>query len=156
MSRVAPLADPADRRRGIRRIAVVGAVLTLPQLIAAWLVLPSGWELVSLVLPFVYVAGVLVLSVAATRAWKLRSERLLPIAVAGVACIVVATVLFSVWPPDQAQYLDTGTVLVPFGRGLHLEYLFVLVGALWQFGLFVLVGSIGSALTRQRTGRAAR
>lgn len=156
MTRVAPLPDPADRRRSIRRIADMGAVLVLPQLVAAWFVLPAGWDVVSLVLPFLYIAGVLVLSVAATRAWTLRSDRLLPVAVAGVGCVVVATALFSVWPPDQAQFFDTGTVLVPFIRGLHLLYLFLLAGGLWQFGLFVLAGSFGTAVTRWRTVRAAR
>jgi hypothetical protein len=154
MSRVAPPPDPAEQRRGIRRIALIGAVLTLPQIVSGWFVLPSGWDLVSLVLPFVYVAGVLVLAVAVTRAWRLRSERSLPIALAGVGAIVLATVLFSLWPPDPAQYLDTGTVLVPLGRAVHLTYLFVLVGALWQLGLFLLLGSIGSAVTRWRSRRA--
>jgi hypothetical protein len=37
---------------------------------------------------------------------------------------------------------------------VHLTYLFVLVGALWQLGLFLLLGSIGSAVTRWRSRRA--
>jgi hypothetical protein len=153
MSRVAAVPGPAEQRRSIRRTAAIGVVLTLPQLVSGWLLLPSGWDLVSLLLPFLYVAGVLVLAVAATRAWRLRSDRLLPIAVAGLAAVLVATALFGAWPPDQAQYLDTGTVLVPIGRALHLTYLFVLVGALWQFGLFLLLGSLGTALTRRRSRR---
>jgi len=156
MSRVAPPPGPAEQRRSIRRLTVIGVVLTLPQLISGWFVLPTGWDLVSLLLPFLYVAGVLVIAVSATRAWRLRSGRLLPVAGAGVLAIVIATALFSLWPPDQAQYFDTGTVVAPIGRALHLTYLFVLVGALWQFGLFVLLGSIGSAATRWRSARASR
>jgi hypothetical protein len=153
MSRVAPAPGPAEQRRGVRRATVLGVVLLLPQLISGWFLLPAGWDLVTLVVPFVYVAGVLVLAFAATRAWKLRSDRLLPIAVAGVAAILLATVLFSVWPPDMKQYVDTVAGPAPLDRAVHITYLFVLVGALWQFGLFLLFGTIGSAVTRLRSRR---
>ena len=152
MSRVAPPPDPEVQRRGIRRLALIGAVLCLPLVVSGFFVLPSGWDVVLLVLPFVYVAGVLVLAVAATRAWRLRSDRLLPVAAAGIGAIVVATVLFSVWPPDRAQVaFETGSVLAPIGRALHLAYLYLLAGALWQFGLFLVIGAVGAALTRWRS-----
>ena len=66
MSRGVPQPDPAVQRRGIRRLAVVGAVLCLPLVVSAWLVLPAAFDVVLLVLPFVYVAGVLVLGQSLT------------------------------------------------------------------------------------------
>lgn len=152
MSRPGPQLDREVQRRGIRRLAVIGGVLCLPLVVSAWLVLPAGFDVVLLVLPFVYVAGVLVLAFAATRAWRLRSDRLLPLLGVAVGSVVLATVLFAVWPPDQAQVaLEPGRVLAPVGRALHLTYFYLLVGAPWQFGLFLFIGVLGAAVTRRRS-----
>ncbi|MGT2425981.1 hypothetical protein [Amnibacterium kyonggiense] len=155
MSRTAPSAEPEALRRGMRRLLLIALVLCLPIIVLAWFVVPAGLDALTVVTAFAYVAGVLALSVAVTYAVRLRTLRLWPRVALAVAAVVVGAVLLRAWPPDQAQIAYApGQVLAPPERALHLVYLYVLVFAPWQLGVFLLFGTVGAALTRWRAGAA--
>ncbi|GAA2751503.1 hypothetical protein [Amnibacterium kyonggiense] len=152
MSRVAPPPDPETRRRGMRRLLLVAIALCLPIIVLAWFVVPAGWDALAIITTLAYVAGVLALSVFVTSVVQLRTQRLWPRVAIAVAAVIAGAVLLQVWPPDQAQIAyASGQVLAPPERALHLTYLYVLVFAPWQLGVFVLFGTVGAALTRWRS-----
>jgi hypothetical protein len=147
MSRVAPPPEPAVLRRRARRALLIGIACLLPRLVLAWLVLPPAYDLLLIV------GGLLAIAIAVFQLVALRTERLLPIVVAGVAAVVVAGAVVSAFPAQGAPVAFDGGLIAPAAVVLH-QYLYLLLGALSQLGLMLVVGSIGVAVTRWRTRRA--
>jgi hypothetical protein len=80
------------------------------------------------------------------------TDRVLPLAVAGLAAVVVAGVLVRAFPAQGAPIPFDGGLLAPVPVVLH-QYLYLLLGALSQLGLMVVVGAAGRAITARRSRR---
>lgn len=131
----------------------VGVLLCVPRLVLSWLVLPSAYDLTSIIFTLALVAGVLVLALAAIRLWLLRSKRLVPVVAIGLAAVAVAGVLVHVFPPGNDAVAYSGSLFAEPSRALQLTG-YLLIGALSQFGVFLVIGGLALALNRFRTARA--
>lgn len=141
------------RRRRLRLAVLLGVGLSVPRFVVAWLVLPPAFDLLLIAVTLLLVAGMVVLAASLARLWLLRSPRVLPVAIAGLAALLIAGLAFRIWPPGGPTVAFEGGVFAPPSVALYLSF-YLLLGALSQFGLFMLVGSAGLAITRR--GRAAR
>lgn len=155
MSRVAAPPSLEERRRRLHLAVLLGVVLALPRFVVAWLVLPPAFDLLLIAVTLSLVAGMVVLAASLARLWLLRSPRVLPVAITGLAVLLIAGLVVRIWPPVGAAVAFEGGLFAPPSVALYLM-LYLMLGALSQFGLFLLIGSAGLAITRTRTARAAR
>ena len=153
MTRVAPPPEPAVLRRRARRALLIGVACVVPRLVLAWLVLPPAYDLLLIAVTLLFVGGLLAIAIAVFQFVALRTERVLPIVVAGLAGVVLAGALVSAFPAEGAPVAFDGGLIAPAPVVLH-QYLYLLLGATSQLGLMLVVGSIGVAVTRWRTRRA--
>jgi hypothetical protein len=153
MSRVAPPPEPAVLRRRARRALLIGVACVVPRLVLAWLVLPPAYDLLLIAVTLLFVGGLLAVAIAVFQFVALRTERVLPIVVAGLVGVVLAGVLVRAFPAEGAPVAFEGGLVAPAPVVLH-QYLYLLFGALSQLGLMLVVGSIGVAVSRWRTRRA--
>jgi hypothetical protein len=152
MSRVAPEADEPTRRRAARGTVILGLLLLVPRLVLAWFAGPI-LDLLQVAAVLVFVGGLLVIAFGIFRYRMLRNGRIWPIAVIGAACVLLAGILVTTFPPGKAQIAFEGGVLVP-PSVIAYQYLYFALGAMSQLGLMLLVGSIGSAVVAYRSRRA--
>lgn len=152
MSRIAPPPEPAVVRRRARRALLIGVALCLPRLVLAWLVLPPAFDLLLIAVTLLFVGGLLAVAIAVFQFVALRTERVLPIAVAGAVGVLLAGVIVTAFPAQGAPVAFDGGLVAPAAVVLH-QYLYLLLGAMSQLGLMLVVGSLGVAITRLRSRR---
>lgn len=145
--------DPPARRRRIVRVLVIGVLLLVPRFALAFLAGPAT-DAAQLLATLLLVAGTVVIASALTRLWLLRSSRLLPVAAAGVAALLVAGIVTGLRPPGGAQVAYQGGLLAPLPAALYSLF-YLALAALSQLGLFLLLGAFGLAVSRWAARRAA-
>jgi hypothetical protein len=153
MSRVAPPPQKDVLRRRARRALLIGVACCVPRLVLAWLVLPPAYDLLLIAVTLLFVGGLLALAIGVFQYVGLRTDRVLPVGVAGALAVVAAGVLVEAFPPQGAPVEFHGGLIAPVAVVLH-QYLYLLLGAMSQLGLMLVVGAVGVAITRWRTRRA--
>ncbi len=138
----------ATRRRRLLRAIGIGCLLLVPRIALAWLVLPSAYDLTQIVVTLVFVGGLFAIGVSLVRLRALRNRSLLPVAIGGLAAIVVAGLVLRVVPPSGEAVAYTGGLLAPAPVALA-QWLYLAIGGLSQLGLVLLIGSVGAALSRR-------
>jgi hypothetical protein len=152
VSRVAQQPDEAARRRTARGTLLLGVLICVPRLVVVWFAQPLV-DILQIATTLLFVGGLLVIAIAVFRYKALRGPGVWPLAVAGVAGVIVAGVVLKVLPPGQAQIAYDGGVLAP-PAAVAYQYFYVLLGAMSQLGLMLIVGAIGVAITNRRTRRS--
>lgn len=138
-------AVPARPARS-RVLALVGALLLLPRLVLAWFL---GLDLLQLVASLLLIGGLVLIGVALYRLLLARDpqRRLWPLALAGVAAVLVAGLLTPSLRGTPVAYSGNGIVPAPV---VLFQYAWTLVGAVWVIGLVFVFGSLTVGLQRRR------
>lgn len=138
-------AVPARPARS-RMLALVGVLLLLPRLVLAWFL---GLDVLQLVASFLLIGGLVVLGIALFRLLLARNPKrpLWPLALAGVAGVLVAGLLTPLLRGTPVAYSGNGIVPAPV---VLFQYGWTLVGAVWVIGFVFVLGSISVGLQRRR------
>jgi hypothetical protein len=137
--------EAAGRPGRLGLLAAVGVLLALPRLILAWFVGLDGLQLAA---SFLLIAGLVTIAVALYR-WLLArrpTRPLWPLAVGGIAAVLVAGLLTPLLRGTPTAYIGNGLVPVPV---VLFQYGWTVVGAVWVVGLVFALGSAVVALQRR-------
>ena len=139
------MSAPAARRAGPRIGVVLGVALLLPRLVLAWFL---GLDALQLVASLLLIAGLVVLGVALFRLLLARrpGRPLWPLAVAGIAGVLIAGLLTPLLRSGPVAYSGDGMVPAPI---VLFQYGWTLIGAVWVIGIVFAVGSAITALQRR-------
>lgn len=142
------------RRRRLVRLLLVGAALTLPRFALAFFAGPAT-DALQIATVLLLVVGVAVAASAVLRLWLLRSRRVLPVAGAGIAVMLVTGLVVTARPAGTDQVAYEGGLLAPAPAVLFGVF-YLALGALSQLGLFLVLGAVAAAISRWALRRAAR